>query len=65
MSTERTRKKGFGGLVSHNGSGYNYANVQVGSNTTITWREERREIKQLRSGIEQFGDWIVTKEWST
>ncbi len=62
-STERKRKGGLGGLVSVGGSGYNYYQVQVSSTTTPHGREEQREVKTLRSGLELFGDWVVINQW--
>lgn len=65
-STERKRRKDpISQLISYKGSGYEYYQVQTGSTTEIHWRKEQREIKTLRCGIEQFGDWVVIDRWTT
>jgi hypothetical protein len=65
METRERRRRGWRGLVSIDGSGYETYEVQIGTNTIIHWREEQRVISILRCGIEQFGDWRVTGTGST
>ena len=52
-------------LISVRGSGYTYYQEEVGATITVHWREEQREIKTLRCGLEQYGDWQITKTWSS
>ena len=62
---KKKQHSGIQGAIGIFGNRYYYEQVHVGYTTTVTWREEERQVNTMYSGRVEFENWTTIRQWST